>query len=76
MIKQQFNENMGLIISYYRKTKKLNQRQLAEIVGISKQRQSRIETGKTKIEAYIVLKYAIFFGISLGTLYDRQNDAR
>ncbi|MBE8222250.1 MAG: helix-turn-helix transcriptional regulator [Bdellovibrionales bacterium] len=58
MNKKNFNERTGALIAFYRKINKLTQDKLAEILSISKIKQSRVETGKTKIEAYSLIIYA------------------
>lgn len=54
MLSENIYRRIGLKISYYRKLKNLEQRELAYIVGISPQYLSRIECGR-KIPSIPVL---------------------
>lgn len=59
-----------------REDKDLNQTQLAKIIYTSQKQYSRWETGEYDIPFEIVIRLAIFYGVSLDYIAGLTNDKR
>lgn len=63
-------ENLGKNIKFYRKTKKLSQNQLAEMVDLSREHLACIETGKEYISLRKLFLIADILKVPLKKLID------
>lgn len=60
---------IGKKIRYYRKINGLTLVQLAEIIGVSKQQQSRYENGINRINIFLLNKYAQVFNLEVSLFF-------
>lgn len=72
MRKNQFEKyrQLGLNISFYRKSRGLSQSELAELVNISRTHMSRIETADCAVSLDVVFDIADALGVSPDRLFD------
>lgn len=72
MRKNQFEKyrQLGLNISFYRKSRGLSQSELAELANISRTHMSRIETADCAVSLDVVFDIADALGVSPDRLFD------
>ena len=72
MQKRQYEKyrQLGLNISYYRKSKNLSQLQLAEIINVSRTHMSRIETADCAVSLDVIFDICDALDITPSKLFD------
>ena len=65
-----FYERFGLNVVYYRKSKKLTQLQLAELLDVDRSHISAIELGKVGVSFDLIFKMCEVLGINPKDLFD------
>lgn len=65
---------IGNKITYYRKMKGMSLNELARVIGVSEQQQSRYERGINRINLDRLSQYANFFEIDLTRFFSFSNE--
>lgn len=68
-IAQDFHYEMGFRLKRIRQTKKVSQKQLAEMIGIAKQTVQKYETGEIKMSVDLIYLLSKFFKVPVGYFY-------
>ena len=67
---------VGNRILYYRKMKGVTVTQIAKIIGISEQQQSRYERGVNRINLDRLFQYAVYFDLSMQDLLINNDEEK
>ena len=72
---KQFEKTIANNLRMYRRNSNMSQQELANKLGITQAAIARYEAGITVPNAYLLLRYAEIFDISLDELFDRKDVA-